>query len=459
MSKNFNLDSIKNAYFVGIGGVSMSSLAIVLKNRGTNVKGYDMKHSDATQMLEDKGIQIDYKHDLEKLRDCDTVVYTAAVTKETAPELSYAEENGLLLLSRAELLGAVTASYRYSIGVSGTHGKSTTTGMIASIYNEFDSESSVLSGCVIPKLGSSYKIGSSDRMVFEACEYKDSFLSMCPSLKLVLNCKLDHVDYFKDIDAVKDSFTKYMNIKHDIGENISVVNYDCENARDAASLADTKVYYYSIETKTDYYANNIRMDSGYGIFDLYSSDELLIKDIKLSVPGLHNISNATAAAASSILTGVSKEAVKKGLESFGGVSRRFEKKGEYNGAVIVDDYAHHPDEIEVTLGTAKKMNKRRIICVFQPHTYSRTKAMLNEFAKALSLADELYLADIFPARETNIYGVSSIDLANIIEKPTFYGSFEQIAEKLIDDIKDGDLVITMGAGEAYKVANIILGKH
>ncbi len=459
MSKNFNLDNIKNAYFVGIGGVSMSSLAIVLKNRGTNVRGYDMNRSATTDMLEEKGIAIDYEHNLKKLQGCDAVIYTAAVTKETAPELSYADENGMLLLSRAELLGAVTASYKYSIGVSGTHGKSTTTGMIASIYNEFDAESSVLSGCVIPKLGSSYKIGSSDRMVFEACEYKDSFLSMCPSLKLVLNCKLDHVDYFKDIDAVKDSFTKYMNIKHDIGENIAVVNYDCENAREAASHADTNIYYYSTETKTDFYASDIRMDSGYGVFDLYSHDVLLIKDIKLSVPGMHNVSNAIAAAASSILTGVSNEAVKKGLESFGGVSRRFEKKGEYNGALIIDDYAHHPDEIEVTLNTAKKLNKKRIICVFQPHTYSRTKAMLSEFAKALSIADELYLADIFPARETNIYGVSSIDLANIIEKPTFYGTFEQIAEKLIDYIKDGDLVITMGAGEAYKVADIILGKH
>lgn len=456
MSKQFLLDDIKNAYFVGIGGVSMSSLAIVLKNRGVNVSGYDMKHSETTKMLEELGIKIDYEHKLENLSDCDTVIYTAAVSAETAPELSFAIDNNLLLLTRAELLGAVTASYKYSVGVSGTHGKSTTTGMIASIYMEFDKQSSVLSGCVIPSLGATYKIGNSDRMVFEACEYKDSFLSMCPSLKLVLNCKLDHVDYFKDIEAVKASFTKYMDIPHASGENMALVNLDCENATAAAEKASTKVYYYSTDKKSDFYAKNIRIVNGYGIFDLYSYDKLILSDIKLSVPGMHNISNAVAAAGSAILTRVSISAVKKGLEDFMGVARRFEKKGEYNGTVLIDDYAHHPDEIEVTLNTAKTLNKNRIICVFQPHTYSRTKALLEDFAKALSIADEIYLLEIFPAREENIYGISSQDLADIIQKPCKVADFDEIAEMLKNEITKDDLVITMGAGEAYKVADIML---
>ncbi|MBE6623389.1 MAG: UDP-N-acetylmuramate--L-alanine ligase [Ruminococcaceae bacterium] len=456
MSKQFLLDNIKNAYFVGIGGVSMSSLAIVLKNRGVTVAGYDMKQSQTTRMLEDLGIKIDYEHNLENLSCCDTVIYTAAVSTETAPELSYAQDNNLLLLSRAELLGAVTASYKYSVGVSGTHGKSTTTGMIASIYMEFDKESSVLSGCVIPSLGATYKIGTSDRMVFEACEYKDSFLSMCPSLKLVLNCKLDHVDYFKDIEAVKNSFTKYMDIPHLCGENMALVNLDCENATAAAKKSATKVYYYSTNEKCDFYAKNIRIINGCGIFDLYTQNDLVISDIKLSVPGMHNISNAVAAAASSLLTGVSEDAVKKGLESFTGVARRFEKKGEYNGAVLIDDYAHHPDEIEVTLNTAKTLNKNRIICVFQPHTYSRTKSLLHDFAKALSIADKIYLLEIFPAREENIYGISSNDLADIMKKPCKVADFDEIAEMLKKEINENDLVITMGAGEAYKVADILL---
>lgn len=456
MSKQFLLDDIKNAYFVGIGGVSMSSLAIVLKNRGVNVSGYDMKHSETTKMLEELGIKIDYEHKLENLSDCDTVIYTAAVSAETAPELSFAIDNNLLLLTRAELLGAVTASYKYSVGVSGTHGKSTTTGMIASIYMEFDKQSSVLSGCVIPSLGATYKIGTSDRMVFEACEYKDSFLSMCPSLKLVLNCKLDHVDYFKDIEAVKASFTKYMDIPHASGENMALVNLDCENATAAAEKASTKVYYYSTDKKSDFYAKNIRIVNGYGIFDLYSYDKLILSDIKLSVPGMHNISNAVAAAGSAILTRVSISAVKKGLEDFMGVARRFEKKGEYNGTVLIDDYAHHPDEIEVTLNTAKTLNKNRIICVFQPHTYSRTKALLEDFAKALSIADEIYLLEIFPAREENIYGISSQDLADIMQKPCKVADFDEIAEMLKNEITKDDLVITMGAGEAYKVADIML---
>lgn len=458
MSLFFSLDNIRNAYFVGIGGVSMSSLAVVLKNRGANVSGYDMNHSATTEMLENLGIKIDYEHNLNNLNGCDTIVYTAAVSKETAPELSYAEENSLLLLSRAQLLGAVTASYKYSVGVSGTHGKSTTTGMLTSIFMEHDSESSVLSGCIIPSLGATYKIGKSDRMVFEACEYKDSFLSMCPSLKLVLNCKLDHVDYFPDIDAVKKSFTAYMDIKHSIGENIAVVNYDCENARDAAMKSSSKMYFYSTSDKVDFSADNIRFESGFGIFDLYSKNELLVSDIKLSVPGMHNVSNAVGAAASAILTGVPSETVKKGLEAFSGVARRFEKKGVYNGALLIDDYAHHPDEIEVTLNAARKLEKKRIICVFQPHTYSRTKAMLKEFADVLSIADEIYLAEIYPARETNIYNVSSKDLEKLIEKPVFFGSFEEIADKLKSNIGDGDLVITMGAGEAFKVADILLNK-
>jgi UDP-N-acetylmuramate--alanine ligase len=393
---------------------------------------------------------------LTKLADCDTVVYTAAVSKETAPELNFAEENGKLLITRAELLGAVTASYKHSVGVSGTHGKSSTTGMISSIYMEYDKESSVLSGCVIPSLGATYKIGKSDRIVFEACEYKDSFLSMCPSLKVVLNCKLDHVDYFKDIDAIKTSFTKYMDTPHAFGDNIALVNLDCENAANAAKLAKTKIYYYSTEESADYCAKNIRLVDGYGTFDLYSRDELLIEGITLSVPGMHNVSNAVAAAAAALLTGVSKDAVKRGLEKFGGVARRFEKKGEYNGALLIDDYAHHPDEIEVTLNTAKTLNKKEIICVIQPHTYSRKKEFLLDFARTLSIADKVYLAEIYPAREENIYGISSSHLAEKITKPCVLGSFEEIAENLKDKIGEGTLVITMGAGEAYKVADILL---
>ena len=458
MSSFISLDKIKNAYFVGIGGVSMSSLAIILKNRGVTVRGYDLYHSANTEMLENMGIAIDYEHDLSVLSQTDTVIYTAAVSEKTAPELKYAKDNSITLLSRAELLGLVTAAYRYSVGVSGTHGKSTTTGMIASIYLAHDSESSVISGCAIPQIGSSYKIGKNDRVVFEACEYKDSFLSMRPSLKVILNCKLDHVDYFKNIENIKASFRKYAQIpnENEDAENLVVANFDCENTVDALKDAGVKIYGYSIEKDADFCAKNIVMKDGCGQFDLYQNGKCIIEKINLRVPGLHNVSNATASAAASILSGVSPDAVREGLESFCGVCRRFERKGMYKGAEIVDDYAHHPDEITVTLNTAKTLEKKRIICVFQPHTYSRTKALLSDFAKSLSIADKVILAPIYPAREENVYGIESEDLSKLIEGCEVIHSFDAIASRLKELAHDGDLIITMGAGEAYKAGDILL---
>lgn len=461
MALTTSISKIKNAYFVGIGGVSMSSLALILKTKGINVSGYDLYHSDNTEMLENSGIQIDYEHNLDNLKNIDTIIYTAAVNKETAPELQYAEDNGISLLTRAELLRMVTDSFRYSVGVSGTHGKSTTTGMISDIFMAYDNQSSVISGCVLPKIGKSYKIGAGNRVVFEACEYKDSFLSMRPSLKLVLNCKLDHVDYFKDIEHIKHSFAKFISTPRTNAsyDDSALVNLDCENAVAASKMADCNIKYYSISQKTDFWADNVRFENGYGVFDLYSYDNLILKDIKLKVPGVHNVSNAVAAAGSAIMTSVELEAIKKGLESFSGVARRFERKGVYNGAIIVDDYAHHPDEIKVTLNAAKKMGMNRIICVFQPHTFSRTKALLSEFADSLSLADKVYLADIFPARETNTYGISSKDLQKLIPCSEYYDSFDNIAEKLKNDASKGTLIITMGAGEAYKCADILLSAN
>lgn len=458
MSDHLTLDSIHNAYFVGIGGVSMSSLALILKNRGIAVSGYDLYHSANTEALEKAGISIDYTHALSKLSSVDTLVYTAAVTEKTAPELAFARQNGIRLVSRAQLLGAVTRSYRYSVGIAGTHGKSTTTGMLAQIFLAHDPESSVIAGCHIPFIDASYKIGSSDRVVFEACEYKDSFLSMYPSLKVILNCKLDHVDYFKDIDQMKQSFRTYAETprSEDAGDNIVLADKDCENTMDAVKGISPRVYTYSIRTDADFCAKNISMQNGYGVFDLYREGSCVLPGIRLSVPGLHNVSDAVAAAAAAFLTQIPPEAVRKGLESFCGVSRRFEKKGEYNGAVLVDDYAHHPDEITVTLKAAQALDCQRILCVFQPHTYSRTKALLEDFAKALSNADKVYLAEIYPAREQNIYGVSSEDLAKKIPDARVYPDFESIADALRKDIRPGDLVITMGAGEAYKTADLLL---
>lgn len=451
------LSDLHTVYFVGIGGVSMSSLALILQKRGIIVRGYDLHRSAVTEMLEQAGITIDCTHTLSALEAFDTVVYTAAVNDETAPELPYAREHGLRLLSRAELLGAVTRAYRHSVGVAGTHGKSTTTGMLAHIYLAYDRESSVIAGCHIPLIDSSYRIGSSDRVVFEACEYKDSFLSMYPSLKVILNCKLDHVDYFKDIEQIKRSFRTYAETARSdkADDNRTLCNLDCENTVDALRGLPN-VYTYSVQADADFCAKNLVFVDGCGRFDLYRDGVCVVPDIHLAVPGLHNVSDALAAGAAALLTDVSADAVKSGLESFHGVSRRFERKGEFHGALLVDDYAHHPDEIAVTLGTARTLGKKRILCVFQPHTYSRTAALLDDFAKALSLADKVYLAPIYPAREVNTYGISSEQLAEKLPDAEVYDDFASIADRLDHELCDGDLLITMGAGEAYKTADLLL---
>lgn len=454
----FSINDIKNAYFIGIGGISMSSLAEILILKGKNVYGYDMRKTDITENLEQKGAKITY--DLSsKIPDIiDTVIYSAAIPCEN-PLLIDAKEKKLTILSRAALLGMIASSYEESIGIAGTHGKSTTTGFVSSICLCEDSETAVLSGAKLVQLDSYYKSGTGKRIVYEACEYKNSYHAMPPSIKVVLNCEHDHVDFFPSITDVTDSFRKYIDTPRYAGsKNISVVNADCKNCIKAAQNTSSEIYYFSVENEADFYAKNIDMSSGYGVFTLVLCDKKEIRNIKLSLPGYHNISNAVAAGGAAYLSGVSAENIKKGLEDYRGVKRRFEKLGEYNGAVIIDDYAHHPDEIVATLTAARNITDSRIICVFQPHTYSRTYELLDSFANALSLADKVYLCDIFPAREENTYGVKSQDLSEKIENCEYISSFEEIAKKLKATLRNSDFCITMGAGEAYKVANILLNK-
>lgn len=455
----YSIDKINTAYFIGIGGVSMSSLASILIMKGKKVYGYDMRESEATVGLAGEGAIISYDENSDIPGDVDTIIYTAAMSEES-PLMKKARASGAVVLSRAELLGAVAGEYRNSIGVSGTHGKSTTTGFLASIFLEYDKNSAVLSGAMLPFLGSYYKCGTGDNIVYEACEYKNSYHSMIPSIKVVLNCEHDHVDFFPTLDDVIASFNKYIgDSQKENGLNVAVVNADCENSVKASKNTDASVYYYSVKDKTDFYAYDLSMELGYAVLSIHLANGENICNINLAVPGMHNASNAVAAAAAASLAGVDSDSIKKGLESFTGVSRRFEKLGEYNGAVLIDDYAHHPDEIKVTLETARLMNPKRIICVFQPHTYSRTFGLLDSFANTLSIADKVYLCDIFPAREQNIYGISSGHIANKMENAEYIDSFEAIAEKLMNELENGDFCITMGAGRANEIAKMILNNN
>ncbi len=446
MPQAIDLSTMKTVYFAGIGGVSMSSLALILKSESKKVSGYDFKKSPVTVMLEEKGIPVDYSYENVCLDGVDTVVFTAAI-KNDDKILVMAREHNIRIITRAELLGAITSKYLHSVGISGTHGKSTTTGMLAEIMLKADNDSTILGGAVIPSLGSTYRIGKGENVVFEACEYKNSFLSMYPTIKVLLNVELDHVDFFGNLDNVIASFRQYVDTPGLNGENIAIINLDCANAVESAKSTSAEVKYFSIKEEADIYAKNIDLTTGYGSFDVYSYSKKLF-DVTLSVPGIHNVSNALAATGAALCCGVDISAIKAGLESFGGVKRRFEKVGTHpTGAVIIDDYAHHPDEITATLKSAKAVAKGNVICVFQPHTYSRTKALLNDFASSLSLADKVVLAPIYAAREADTLGVSSDNVAKLIDGAVSLSSFEEIREHLLKTSTDGDLILTMGAGD------------
>ena len=445
-----DLSKMKNVYFAGIGGISMSSLALILKNKGIAVSGYDFKESETTKMLIKSGISVNYTYEEALFPDADTVVYTAALGQDD-PILVRARERGLDIFTRAELLGAITSDYKHSVGVAGTHGKSSTTGFLAEICLSAKNDSTILAGAVMPSVGSTYTVGNGDCAVFEACEYKNSYHSMQPTIKTILNVELDHVDFFGNLENVIDSFRKYIAKPGKNGENIAVINLDSENAVESAKNTGADIKYFSIKEKTDYYAENIDLSDGYGEFDIMKGESLLCH-VKLSVPGIHNVANATAAAASADLCGIGAEAIKAGLEKFIGVKRRFEKiKTLDNGAIVIDDYAHHPDEITVTLNSAKKVAKGKVICIFQPHTFSRTKALFPDFVKALSIADKVLMAPIYPARETDTLGISSDDVANKIKDAESLYTFEELKARAEALSEKGDLVITMGAGDVYKV--------
>lgn len=453
MSYNKTISSLGKVFFIGIGGVSMSSLALILKQANAFVCGYDFKHSENTLLLEHNGIPVYYNFVPSEYENFDTYVFTAAIGDDN-PILVYAKQNGKKILTRAELLGLVTAKYKHSIGVAGTHGKSSTTGFISHIFDAANCDGTVLAGAVIPSINSTFRIGGGDKAVFEACEYKNSYHSMNPSIRVVLNCELDHVDFFGNLDNVIASFEKYITTNSQGKDNFAVINLDCKSSVKAALSAQQNgvtVKYFSLEQKADMYTKNLDLSDGYATFDIFTGDEFFC-NVKLSVPGIHNVSNALAAALSCYICGIDADSIKKGLESFGGVKRRFEKKGYLNsGALVVDDYAHHPDEIKATLTAAKLVTKGKIICIFQPHTYSRTKALLDDFANTLGIADKVILADIYAARETDTLGVSSCLLCERMQNAVHFESFDKIAEYTESISKKGDLVITMGAGDIYKV--------
>lgn len=455
---HIDFSTARHIYFIGIGGISMSALARILVQKGINVSGSDIKESELTKKLEGEGIEVKYTQVAENITpDIDHVVYTAAISKDN-PELKKAQELNIPLVNRASLLSDIMKGYKYSIGVSGTHGKTSTTSMLSHILIEAKKDPTISVGGMLPLIGGNLKIGKEEFFLTEACEYTNSFLELSPNVEVILNIEADHLDFFKDLDDIRKSFKKFIAKLDDNG--ILVINEKISNKEELLDGFSGKVYSFGLG-KGYVNAKNINYDfEGKAEFDLYVEDKYMGK-IKLSVYGEHNILNALAAIATGMALDISLEDIKRGLEGYGGVHRRFEIKGTVKGLTVIDDYAHHPGEIEATIEAAKKLKYKRLCVVFQPHTYSRTKALLEDFARVLSKADLVVLADIYAAREKDTLGVSSKDIETLINKKSqkayYFPTFDEIESFVLSKLDKGDICITMGAGDIYKLGEDILG--
>ena len=447
-------------HFIGIGGISMSGLAEILLEENFRISGSDAKASPLTRTLEERGAVIYYGQRAANIKDdVDVVVYTAAIHPDN-PEFACAKEKGLPMLTRAELLGQIMRNYDTPIAISGTHGKTTTTSMVSHILLEGDCDPTISVGGILPAIHGNIRVGNSETFVTEACEYTNSFLSFFPKISVILNMDADHLDFFKDIDDIRHSFRKFAELLPSDGTLI--INADTPEYETITRGLPCHVLTYGLEHEADYTAVDITWDK-YGhpsFYVLFQGKK--IGSYYLRVPGIHNVSNALAAIAVGRLLELPDDVIVKGLGSFTGTDRRFQYKGEIGGVTIIDDYAHHPTEIEATLHAAKNYPHQKLWCVFQPHTYTRTKALLPEFAKALTLADHVVLADIYAARETDDLGISSQDLQKQIQELgtpcEYFPTFDEIESFLLKSCAHGDLLITMGAGDVVNIGEHLLGK-
>ncbi|MBR4288575.1 MAG: UDP-N-acetylmuramate--L-alanine ligase [Clostridia bacterium] len=450
MNKLLFLEKKSKLFFLGIGGISMSSLALAAKKNGHEVTGYDAAASNITRTLEENGIAVYHSFDKKHYDGVSLIVYTGAIHDDDIV-LSYPRSLGIPEMKRPTFLGLMMKESRNPIGVSGTHGKSTTTGMLSSIFlSEEGRDPTILAGAVVPAVGSAFRLGEGEDFLFEACEYQNSFLDFYPRISLILNVEHDHADFFPDLRAVQDSFVKFA----DRSEECAIINYDSPGARVVAEETKTKTYYFSVTEKKDFWCENLTEEKGFFSFDIMTKNGCFTS-VSLSVAGIHNVSNALAAAGAAYLSGISAESVKKGLEAFRGVKRRFEYRGKCGKMQVFDDYAHHPDEICATLGSAKKMGYEKITVVFQSHTFSRTEALWDDFVSALSLADSVIVADIYPAREKPIPKITGKALAEDLENGMYLGDFDAIASYLKDST-DGGILLVMGAGDIVNLTDLLL---
>ncbi len=449
------IDQYKNfshIHFVGIGGVSMSSLALILKRQGKIITGSDSGDGPIIAKLTNAGIKVYREHAAKNAIGCELLVYTAAIS-DNNPELVYARENNIPLMERAVLLGYMMAEYKDSIAVSGTHGKTTVTSLITSVFNAAKKDPTVLVGANLKAIGGNYCLGRSDFSIYEACEYVNSFHHFYPHCGVILNIDEDHLDFFKDLEAIQQSFARFTdNIDAD---GLLVINGEDKNCDFVRDYYKGEALTFGLSEKEDCYAKNISLCNGYPQFELWYHGEYII-DVALKIPGKHNILNALSTACVALYYGIDPKDIKVGLEAFTGADRRFECRGTCNGATIIDDYAHHPTEIRATLESAKEAAEGKVYVIFQPHTFTRTYYLMDEFAKALSIADHAILTDIYAAREINKVGVNILDLRDRISGAHYISKFEDIAATLKQELKKGDMAILMGAGNVNIIAKILV---
>lgn len=444
----------KHIHFIGIGGSGMFPLAQILHSEGYYLTGSDNNPSDTLELVKKLGIPVMMGQRKENIEGADLIVHTAAIMADNE-ELIAAKASGAPVVERSVLLGLITSRYQNAICVCGTHGKTTATSMVTQILFDAGLDPSAVIGGKLPAIGGNGRAGKSELMVCESCEFVDTFLKLSPDTAVVLNIDEDHMDYFKTMDNLIASFRKFCSM----ATKLLIVNGDDPEVLRAIDGLEKPIIKIGFNESNEYYSQNIVYHQGeiHTTFDLMHMGECIAK-IDLYVPGRHNVFNAVAAAVAAISAGATVEQVKVGLAGFRGAGRRFELLAVEKGITIVDDYAHHPAEVEVTLEAAKAMGFKRVIAVHQPFTYSRTKLHLDYFARVLSIADHVVLSEIMGSREKNTYNIYAKDLADKIDGAVWFDTFDEIADYVVDYAKDGDLVITLGCGDVYKAAKMIIYK-
>lgn len=447
-----------NVHFIGIGGINMSALAEICINKGYKVTGSDMQESHLVNHLRDLGATVHIGQSKNNISDdINLVVYTAAISNDNE-EFQEAKKKNILMINRAAFLGQIMREYKNSIAVAGTHGKTSTTSMLSTIFDYAKKDPTILVGGNLSTIGGNVRIGNSEHFITEACEYVDSFLNFNPFISIVLNIEEDHLDYFSGIDEIKASFNKFGKLLPEDG--YFIVNGDNENAKDIMYEVEANIVKFGQKLDNDAIISEIRYDNdGYAMFNMKYKG-INLGNFDLSVYGLHNVYNAAAAIIAAIVSGLEIDIIKKSIKTYTGVGRRFEKKGHYNEALIIDDYAHHPTEVKAALAAAKTLKKNKLWVVFQPHTYSRTKALLDEFAEAFYAADKVIITDIYAAREKDPGDISSKDLVEKLYQNnvdvSYMPTFDEISEFLKENLKEEDLLLTCGAGPVNKVGEALL---